>query len=228
MYTGAHVHAHVHGPTPVRMPIYMAQSVPRSIVRLHSEAVRAPGFRSCAVTSFRGPSLRFYFNTALNPSIPQSAIESRIGGRPRPGRVRRPPARARRGSHRTGPFRGRYTAGAQIALRFDAISPTRHGRGGPGRAGTLGPSPGEHAGRACDCVRSRSPEQLSFALKSSSPARLLFGSCVNDDRVNAANNKLGNHHPEPLIFAARARAPARSAPRGTAVGLCYPAARRCN
>lgn len=216
----------------------MAQSVPRSIVRLHSEAVRAPGFRSCAVTSFRGPSLRFYFNTALNPSIPQSAIESRIGGRPRPGRVRRPPARAARQPPAQGRFGAANTAGAQIALRFDAISPTRHGRGGPGRAGTLGPSPGEHGGGRrrgagrCDCVRSSSGvRELSFALKSSSPARLLFGSCVNDDRVNAANNKLGNHHPEPLIFARYlppARAPVRSAPRGSAVGLCYPAARRCN
>ena len=172
MYTGAHVHAHVHGPTPVRMPIYMAQSVPRSIVRLHSEAVRAPGFRSCAVTSFRGPSLRFYFNTALNPSIPQSAIESRIGGRPRPGRVRRPPARAARQPphRRQGRFGAANTAGAQIALRFDAISPTRHGRGGPGRAGTLGPSPGElrtlRGGRAtASGLRSSSRSLLKAALQ---------------------------------------------------------------
>ena len=221
MYTGAHVHAHVHGPTPVRMPIYMAQSVPRSIVRLHSEAVRAPGFRSCAVTSFRGPSLRFYFNTALNPSIPQSAIESRIGGRPRPGRVRRPPARAaRQPPHRavSGPLtpRGRKSPS-------DSTLSLPRATGAAAPAGQ-GPSPGVRGNTrgACDSL---------FALKSSSPARLLFGSCVNDDRVNAANNKLGNHHPEPLIFARYlppARAPVRSAPRGSAVGLCYPAARRCN
>jgi len=104
-------------------------------------ARRYPRARLPVVRGYELPSLRFYFNTVLNPSIPQSRI-----GHPRAARG--PARRAPRGR---GTAQGRFGAatprGAQIALRFDAISPTRHGRGGPGRAGTV---TGEHRGRGCD------------------------------------------------------------------------------
>jgi hypothetical protein len=218
----------------VYMMVYMAQSVPRSIVRLfHSEAVRAPGFRSCAVTSLR-------FILRHPPRVkPRGRKTRQIAALPSDERRRTsvpdqlsPPhevtlACGAGGSRARGHPTSHLTA-AGTPARAPPPWPGRGGRGRP-RAHARAPAGGgdRPQGAPPGLFSSTNCKLSRLQLGCAVPHRALFGSCVNDDRVNAANNKLGNHVPRAFDIC-RPRAPVRSAPRGSAVGLCYPAARRCN